>query len=74
MRVDTDSVASCLSDSVFLTSAGCELTELKASVGFSSFSRFSDVGTVRAEISKYNTFPFLLTLRGICTPVLQAVK
>lgn len=59
MRVDTDSVASCLSDSVFLTSAGCELTELKASVGFSSFSRFSDVGTVRAEISKYNTLPFL---------------
>lgn len=53
MRVDTDSVASCLSDSVFLTSAGCELTELKASVGFSSFSRFSDVGTVRAEILSF---------------------
>lgn len=27
MRVDTDSVAACLSDSVFLTSAGCEQAE-----------------------------------------------
>lgn len=54
MRVDTDSVASCLSDSVFLTSAGCELTELldfPPSAGF--------LMSVLSELRSQNTTPFL---------------